>query len=64
MKDPTPNRERLKPILDFDKPFDIVGMDILELSRTSSGKKYVLVFKDYLTKWVEAFPLKNMTAET
>ena len=63
-KEPTPSRADLKPILDFSKPFDKVGVDVLELSSTDSGNKYAVVFIDYLTKWVEAFPLKNMTAES
>ena len=64
VKDPPPSRANLKPILDFEKPFDKVGVDILELSTTNSGNKYVVVFTDYLSKWVEAFPLKNQKAET
>lgn len=63
-KDSPPNRAYLKPILDFEKPFDKVAVDILELTRSSSGNKYVLVFTDYLTKWTEAFALKDTKAET
>lgn len=64
IKCPQATRAELKPIVEFDKPFDMVGMDILELSRTSLGNRYCIVFTDYLTKWVEAFPLRNMTADT
>lgn len=64
MKEPPANRAHMKPITDFDKPFDKVGVDILELSTTNNGNKYVLIFTDYLTKWVEAYPMKNMKAET
>ena len=54
----------LKPLTEFDKPFDQIILDILELIRSSSGNKYCPVFTDYLTKLVEAIPLRNMTEET
>ncbi len=64
MKNPPPSRAHLQPITDFDQPFDKMGVDVLELSLTDSGNKYAVAFTDYLTKWVEAFPLKIQKAET
>ena len=32
------------------RPFQIVGTDIMELPKTTRGNRYVLVFQDYLTK--------------
>lgn len=34
-------------------------MDVLQLPLTSSGNSYIVVFVDYLTKWVEAFPTSD-----
>ena len=31
---------------------------------SSHGNKYILVITDLCTKWIEAFPLKDMTAIT
>ncbi|CAF1053382.1 unnamed protein product [Brachionus calyciflorus] len=64
IKDPPATRAGLKTITEFQKPFDMVAGDILELTRTNSGNKYVVVFTDYLTKLVEAFPLRDQTAES
>ena len=64
-KNPLPNRAPLMPINEAVKPFDMVGVDILgPLPVTTKGNKYILVFTDYLTRWVEAFPMKNMEAKT
>lgn len=42
-----------------------VALDIMgPLNETERQKSYVLVIKDYFTKWVEAFPLANDKAET
>ena len=45
-------------------PFDRVGVDILEMPQTSNGNRYLVVFVEYLTKWVEAFPTQDQTSET
>ena len=35
----------------------------MELPLTSNGRKYVISFVDYLTKWAESFPSDNQTSE-
>ena len=45
-------------------PFHRVAVDVLQLPLTSSGNRYVVVFMDYLTKWVEAFPTPDQQATT
>ena len=64
-KTPPNKRADLNPILEFEGPFDVVGVDILgPLPTTDDGNKYVVVFSDYLSKWPEAFALKDAKAET
>ena len=46
------------------RPFEIVGADILgPLPRTKSENRYILVFTDHFTKWVEVFAIPKQTAE-
>ena len=55
----------LNPINVADYPFHMMGMDILgPLKETVNGNKYILVFTDYLTRWPEAFAIKNRDAKT
>ena len=44
-------------------PFQIVGVDIMELPQTNRGNKYVLVFQDYLTKWLLAIPMPDQKTQ-
>ena len=45
-------------------PFHRVGVDVLQLPLTESGNQYVVIFLDYLTKWVEAFAVPDQSATT
>jgi len=45
----------LKP-LPVSRVFQIVGVNIMELLKTSSGDRYMVVFQDFLLKWPMAFP--------
>jgi hypothetical protein len=42
--------------------FDRVGVDILQLPKTSRGNRYAVVFVDYLTKWPEVFAVANQSS--
>ena len=62
-KKPTkPFRSGLQPLPCF-RPGECWAMDILgPLKETYSGSKYILVFLDYATKCVEAFPIHETKA--
>jgi hypothetical protein len=45
-------------------PFQIVGMDVAgPFKRSTYGSKYILVCIDYFTNWIEAIPLKTLSAD-
>ena len=56
-------RAPLQP-LPVSGPFQRVGVDIMEMPQTERGNRYVIVFVDYLTKWVEACATQDQTSET
>ena len=47
-----------------NRPFQVVGADLMELPKTRRDNKYVLVIQDYLTKWPLAYPLSDQKTET
>ena len=47
------------------EPFARIGIDISgPYNPTQDGNKYLLVVSDYFTKWVEAYPMRDMEAKT
>ena len=44
------------------KPWQMIAVDILEVPRSLKNNHYLLVVQDYFTKWVEAIPLPDQTA--
>lgn len=53
----------LKPI-PIERVFQLVGVDIMELPKTSEGNRYVVVFQDFLSKWPFVFATKDQKATT
>ena len=37
-------------------PFQVIGVDIMELPLTTKGNRYLIVFQDLFTKWPMAYP--------
>ncbi len=53
------------PILQYlllEAPWDVVSIDLLQLSQSHHGSRYLLVCVDHLTRFVVLAPLKNKTA--
>ena len=55
-------RPPLQPI-PVDRLFQIVGIDIIELPKTSRGNNYVVVFQDFLSKFPLVFPVPDQKTE-
>ncbi|XP_059067608.1 uncharacterized protein LOC131858393 [Cryptomeria japonica] len=54
---------RLRP-MQVEEPFQQWGLDFIGeiIDHSSGGHKWILVATDYLTKWVEAIPIKQATS--
>ena len=55
---PRVGRPPLQPI-PVQRPFQLVGVDIMDLPITEQGNKHVLVFQDFLSKWPMVFPIPD-----
>ena len=57
------NRPTLHPI-PVQPPFQIVGVDIMDLPTTQQGNKHVVVFQDFFSKWPLVFPVSDQKTTT
>ena len=57
-----PGSPPLQPI-PVQRVFQIMGVDVMDLPQTESGNKHVLVFQDFLSKWLMAFPIPDQKTE-
>ena len=59
------DRVPISPVVRADSAFDVVNVDLIgPLEPPSSrGHKYILCLVDSCTRWVEAVPLKSLTAK-
>ena len=56
------HRPPLKPI-PIQRPFQKVGVDIMDLPCTECGNKHVVVFQDMFTKWPLVYPVPDQRSE-
>ena len=45
-------------------PFEMIGVDVLQLPLSYGRNQYAVVFQDYLTKWPEVFAVADQKADT
>lgn len=60
-----PNPVSKQPVvaITVDAPFEKVAVDVVgPFRRTARGNRYAVVFVEYLTRWVQAFPISDASA--
>ena len=61
----SPRNSKRAPLLPISVggPFERVGVDVLgPFPPSRKNNRYIVLFRDYLTRWVEAFPVPNADA--
>ncbi|KAL6731328.1 hypothetical protein Aduo_002203 [Ancylostoma duodenale] len=53
----------LKPIA-TTRPYELIGVDVLELGPTRNGNRYAITVIDHFSKWAAAYPVADKSAET
>ena len=48
----------------MQRPFQIIGLDIMDLPMTDQGNKHVVVFQDYFSKWPMVFAAPDQKTTT
>ena len=61
---PARKRAKLRHV-PVEAPLERVALDIMgPVPKTEEGYEYIVVIGDYFTKWTEAYPLRDHTAQT
>ena len=54
----------MRPVKVIEKVWYLVGIDLIDAHKvTKNGNRYILTQTDYFTKYVEAVPIPNKSAE-
>uniref|UniRef100_A0A0N4VSB0 RNA-directed DNA polymerase n=1 Tax=Haemonchus placei TaxID=6290 RepID=A0A0N4VSB0_HAEPC len=57
------NTPSLKPVV-VSRPFEIVGIDLLEMGLSSRGNRYIVTIIDHFTKYLGAYPVPDKRTGT
>ncbi len=63
----TKGTTKTAPILEYPlpaRPFDVIGIDLLQLPRSHQGSSYVLVCVDHFSRFTVLAPLSSKSATT